>query len=439
MILSSNIHRAYVRLFTLILCVFAPAVCVGANTHFSSQRIKHLVTSLNISQIESDSIIHTKYKAYPIVIESAGDTVVHIGIDIFGPDLKKTNLLIYRFIEQYLLEAVASGNINETRRKMCDEGVVMTSTLNSIPLLTSANDRISLNLSYQHPYRYKVDWSSGDKSFSMSFPSNYQLLSGNNQIELANNFKQLVLSHKINELRAPVGRDTIKISEDIWAVKNGYYIIEQMENVQFFTVQDSPIVSASKDSLESNTPAIDFSNIVTQASSLNMVAGKTIPGSGVKRILTLLPKICNVIPSAGTAQSCVPDSLLLVCNSQHPKETIHNLLSNGLLTNDIKVNLTLRKYGFVSETFECPLSQLIDCGLEQGCVPYIGLEEDKGSKKITAYLMMVQPYYGFNHSFRFIFDKDVLEKMSGTVSATLNAYIPTHNLSTLYGEDKPKI
>lgn len=435
MILSSNSNRAYFRLSTLILCVFAPAICVCANIHFSSQRIKHLFTSLNISQIENDSILHTKYKTYPIVIESAGDTVVHIGIDIFGPDIKKSNMLIFRFIEQYLLEKISSSNMNETIRKLRDDCVVMTGAVSEIPLLTSTNDTISLNLSYQHPHGYKIDWSRGNKSFSMSFPANYQLLSGNNKIDLENNFKQLVLSHKINELQTQIGGDTIKVSEYMWAVKNGYYIIEQMENIQFFTVQDVPIVNTSNDLLKSNTPAVDSSIRITQDSAFNLGTANTKPGRRIECIRSFLSKIFNVIPSAETTKSCVPESLLLVSNSQYPKETIHNLLSNGLLTNDIKVNLTLRKYGFVSETFECPLSQLIDYCLEQGCVPYVGLEEDNESEKITAYLMMVQPYYGFNHSFRFIFDKDVLEKMSGSVSATLNAFIPTHNISTIYGEN----
>lgn len=438
MIISTTAKKIY-RLIILIFCVFASVINADANTHYSSKRIQQLVETLNILRIENDSVIYTKYKNYPVVIETVGDTVVHIGINIFGSELKKSNLLIYRFIEQYLLGAISLGKGNELQKRMYEEGVITIGNLTSIPILTSNVNKISLNLSYKQRDRYNVEWSTGNKSFSMSFPQNYQLLTGNDKIELENNFKHLVLAHKINKTpQQDAGVDTIKVSKDIWAVNKGFYIIEQMRNVRFFTTKTAPNYNY-KDSLSTDIPLLESPNKIPN-DTLNFVSIiDTIPSGLTDSIITIQPKEIQDIAIQYPAQSCQTDSLILLCDSNHPRESIHNLLSTSSIKNNITVNVTHQKYGFVKEAFECPLSKLINYCLEQGCIPYVGIEGDKSSEHLTAYLTMVQPYHGYNHSLKFTIDRDILHNMSGIISATLNVYIPTHNLSNLYGEKESEI
>lgn len=419
----NRFNNVQVTIF-LALFVFASALLAGANTTFSSQRVERLAEIINISKINRDTLSYTKYNKLPVIIESIGDSIVHIGIDIFGTDLKETNPVIYRFIEQYLLEAISLKSESESLNKIYGDGIKIDGNLKSIPILTADDAKVSLSLSQEKGIGYKVNWSNGAKSFCMKIPSNFQLISGNNKIALENIFKHQVASHKIkrNKNTLPIfTTDTIRISENIWVVNKGYYVIKELDNSQYFTRKDRLAHRASQNTLNIDTLAV-CKETVGVVVSTDSVA----------------PITSDTIQHIQDGNKLFQDSLVLVCDSLHPIETIHNLLSNSTIENDIIVNVSIKKYGFKKEKFECPLNQLIDYCLEQGCIPYVGIDADKKSNKVTAYLTMVQPDYCYNHVFRFIFDADVWQNLSGKVSATLSAYIPTHNISTLYGEKKPK-
>lgn len=124
----------------------------------------------------------------------------------------------------------------------------------------------------------------------------------------------------------------------------------------------------------------------------------------------------------------------LVVNKQNPPETVANLMTTGEISNRLNLTIVQKKYGFRQDTFRIPLNHWTLFCREEGCTPYFGIEEYDG-KKITASLIMDNPSLGYIHLLHFTFPLELLDKLEGTVHATLHAYIPTHNLENLFDDD----
>ena len=377
-----------------IICLFACVLASVLTTEAAHalSRVERLSAEISIPYLDVDTCVTISYKGYPVVIERKDEEIAHIGITIFGNSLKNnSNEQIYRFIEQYLLELLTYQTKSDQAQRMFDDGVIIMGDLKDIPLLSS-DEGIFLTETYEQGRGYNIEWSNGKSTFSMSFTPKYELISGLNKIELENQFVKRVRAHKITkEPSSYTGGDTIRISEDLFVVKNGFYILEQIECSKYLTYE-------KRRQKESKTNSL----------------GK------------------DAIDSLSTF-NCL-DSLTLVCDEKYPIESLRNLLSTSSIQNEYTISVKINKYGFKQEVFSVPLSQLIDFCLQEGCAPYVGIEKAE-DETITAVLIMVQPNYGYNHIFKIEFNSETLQDKTGIIYGVVNGYTPTHNVSNLYGED----
>lgn len=447
------------RSIIYIFCVFV-FISANAKTSHSLSRIDRLSAAITIPPLNSDTCLTISYKGYPVVIERKDENISHIGIAIFSDSLKNSfNKQLFRFVEQYLLELLTCKKKNDQTRRMYDDGVIIRGNLNDIPLLSS-QDGMSLTETFEHNRGYKIEWRNHRATFSISFPPEYELISGINKIELENRFGKLVCNHKITRnISSHIDGDTVRISEDLLVVKNGFYIIEQMECSKYFTSnKGNYIIPSQIDSI----PTVNTSpnTVLHQIESIkNTLKSKHIKRLWQKRFRTkhinnnttdslttnlqkysicLTDTLHRVCPRDSLSSSNRFDTLSLVSDVTHPIESLRNLLSISSIQNNYTIEVKLNKYGFKQEIFNCPLSQLIDFCLQEGCKPYVGIEKVE-ENTITAVLIMVQPYYGYNHIFKVEFNPETLRDKSGIIHCIVNVYIPTHNVSNLYGEKNNNI
>lgn len=124
----------------------------------------------------------------------------------------------------------------------------------------------------------------------------------------------------------------------------------------------------------------------------------------------------------------------LLSDKQYPYETLANLMTTGQLSNRLQLRIIHKKYGNQQDTISIPLNHWTLFCKEEGCIPYFGTEKED-AKSITATLIMNNRSLGYIHLLHFNFPLGLLDKMEGTVTATLRTYIPTHNLENLFDDD----
>ena len=117
-----------------------------------------------------------------------------------------------------------------------------------------------------------------------------------------------------------------------------------------------------------------------------------------------------------------------VCDSKHPKESVLTLLSAHTGSKNYIVHLTYHTYNYSQIQVDVPLTQLLGFCLDNGCTPYIGIEQC-GDLRILATLFMLNEGLGYCHTFSFYIDKAVLDKDNGTFDAHVYSFTPIHNLS----------
>ena len=447
-------------IISLFACVFASVLTTEAEPTHTLSRVERLSSKIIIPYLNADTCVTISYKGYPVVIERKDEEISHIGIAIFSDSLKSNaHGQIYKFIEQYLLELLTCETKSNQAQRMFDDGVIIMGDLKNIPLLSS-HDGMSLSETYEQSRGYKIEWSNSKSIFSISFPPKYELISGLNKIELENQFASRVRAHKITkESPSCIGGDTIRISEDLFVVKNGFYILEQMECSKYLTCNKSVQRSSTvADSISTVNTVNHLDTLFCQKDTINNLRKNSLlkkikrrKGSKVNNVgddgadtLTVKDPIClrdtlNCIYTKDSLPSFNhPDSLTLICDVSHPIESLRNLLSTSSIQNNYTITIKINKYGFKQEVLSIPLSQLIDFCLQEGCTPYIGIEKVE-DETITAVLIMVQPNYGYNHIFKIEFNSETLKDKTGIIHGVVNVYTPTHNISNLYGEDNNTI
>lgn len=322
------------------------------------------------------SVVVGSCKGYPVVAEWSSGIVSHLGIKLFDPELKKmAGKPLCDFAERYLLELFSCESQEEMERKLLDDGVSQSGYSGSI----IGQKELLFSVNSPQTGRYELCWDSpqGGRLYTLTLPANWELISGEHKIELENGLKQQILRHPIQseEPRTPKSSRMEKTTtQGVWIYKRGHYMIPQMASSLYYREQK---------------------------------------GEDGQSHFTLLSE------------------------PEHAIETLINILSLPTMAQGYSIEITQQKYGFKSESYSANLGRLISFCLDNGCHPYIGIEESN-QEKIVATLLMVNMEWGYNHIIQITTEKSVPGKGSGRMKATLNAYTPTHNLETLYYDDHIK-
>lgn len=116
--------------------------------------------------------------------------------------------------------------------------------------------------------------------------------------------------------------------------------------------------------------------------------------------------------------------------------TIANLFQQGLERN-YQMRISQSLYGFKKQQFTVSLQQWLNyCAAEQ-LTCYIAIEQET-TDAMKVLIVAESKDLAYNHILSALVPKDLLNKPTGTILCKINAFIPTHNLSTLYKENKKK-
>lgn len=129
----------------------------------------------------------------------------------------------------------------------------------------------------------------------------------------------------------------------------------------------------------------------------------------------------------------------LLTDKNSPIETLANLMTTGLVKNKIRLIITQRKYGNKQDTILTPVNQWVSFCKEEGCTPYLGIEDYDGNT-IKATVIMENKLLGYIHLFFFQCPVKLLDnEPEGDILATLYSYIPVHNLNNLFDDYSIKL
>lgn len=123
----------------------------------------------------------------------------------------------------------------------------------------------------------------------------------------------------------------------------------------------------------------------------------------------------------------------LICLPEYPVESTTNLLLSAHTAGQYTIELTIRKYGFKTESFTVPLKQWIDYCTQAGCDCYIGIENTENGT-VSATVFIVNDMMQYTHVLNTTITAEQITQLSGTIKANIHIYIPTHNISDLFGK-----
>lgn len=311
------------------------------------------------------------------IIKSKAGKVTHIGFSLFSEATKADYPSpVYNFVERYLLELYLMDDATLITRMLAEDKVQIQgkgSLREKIALLLAANkDNLSVSIA-QDDKNYAISVAEGQRSMlSMTFPVQYELLLGGNKKEIESTLYEDLLFYK----------EPILETNTLLTAEQGKLLVDMGNNV-FRQVGMTYII----DSMNSDCYYQRLAN------------GNYEP----------------------------------IYDSRHPEQSIRNLV---LLSNKLNINaaLTQMLYGYKKTTFDVTLNKFLSYCRNKGCTTYVGIEE-LTDKKISGTIILHNEAYGYCHQCYFSMSPQMLSNSGeGNMLLTLYAYVPTHNIQTLFQE-----
>ena len=315
-----------------------------------------------------------EYDGQRLTIEKRAGRVEHIGLSVF-PEVFRLEQPspVYNFIERYALDVMLArlGRHDISERLRLDRVTFEKGSLATLPTLF-ADTTLTVGIANHAERAYTVEWRRGETVVCrMFFPSNYELLHGSKMLENEERLKLDIMSH---------GKDFdhfVAPKADELTEKEGLYAVDK-----------------------------GFNSIESMRNRRFYL--KTAAGS---------------------------DSILLVCSSRYPVESVANLFTGNDMPNDFDVEVRQLKFHFKKDFYTVKLSQLVGFCLDEGCRPYFGLVSyNEATGDMDAVVEMRNHEEAYEHLMRVRMNAKSLDQRRGTISVTLTGYILTHDIEDLYSD-----
>lgn len=175
------------RIVLHIIIGLMTAMPMSAQNRFRTQELQRLATVLPLdAQAIDDGFQYPVVHGLPLVVHCQARVIDHIGLRLFSDQLRmQGNSPIFDFLERYFLQLKYPPMVKTASNMIRDDAFQFISgTLADIDKLRMTDD-----FSYSNDnHRYTATWSrNGQMLLSVSFPVEYELISGENKIEAENN------------------------------------------------------------------------------------------------------------------------------------------------------------------------------------------------------------------------------------------------------------
>lgn len=205
-----------VLIMLMMLAVFHHTLLKAAERDetatFSLPRIKDIAKAVNISipatieaDADNDSTWTWKGNRLRVCTDRNG-AVCHIGYKLFDNSIMQAykSPAVLRFLERYALELELNIDGKTAEQRMNADGVTQTGGTANWLRRINANTPFSLN---NIPRRmYKIVWNTAGGDFTVTFPSDCQLILGGNAVELENGIHSRLENypeHSVDSLLLP--------------------------------------------------------------------------------------------------------------------------------------------------------------------------------------------------------------------------------------------
>lgn len=163
-----------------------------AQTTFRTSELKRLATELRIDKGQlQEGYNYPTADGLSLTVHMQNGMIDHIGLHLFSEEIRKMDRSsVFDFLERYFLQLKYPPTIKTAAMMIRDDEFRFeTGSMKTISEL-----RLTDNFSYQYDKRrYKAEWlREGRKMLVVSFPVEYQLISGENKIEAE--------SHVLNDI-----------------------------------------------------------------------------------------------------------------------------------------------------------------------------------------------------------------------------------------------
>ncbi len=342
--------------FYIIICL-VPMLPASAESRFRTAELERLASELALDvKALPDGYSHPVANGVRLTVHQTERTIDHIGLYLFTEELRQMDKSpILDFLERYFLQLKYPPQIKTTQNMIRDDQFkFLNGNLESVDNILLTDD---FSFNYDN-HRYQATWSRNDLTLlSVSFPVEYELISGENKIEAEDN------------LAGDIRNTEVVVPEGKPVVKNSHYLSEVITN------------------------------------RLYLSKGK------------------------------------LVASSNHPAETVANMMLSLQAEGDYQISVTQLSYGFKKTVFEVPLKQWIAFCQGQGCELYFGIEKMAENGTIDCVVMAVNTAENYNHVMTVQVPSELLEAKGGKMEARLYPYVPTHNVLNMfsaYRKSNPK-
>ena len=211
------------RLLYIIICI-SVSLLATSQVSYRTSELKRLasVLSLDESAIASDGSHYLTAANKPIVIRVSNGMVSHIGIHLFSDELRNLEKSpILDFLERYFLQlSCPPKSVSAANMVRDDQFRFLQGSLASVSDL-EPSDGFSYSFDQN---QYVAVWTrNGSALLEVSFPVEYELISGENKIEAENNIMTDIQ-------KTAITKDTV----DEKTNSSGFYLVPDLSSRLYF-------------------------------------------------------------------------------------------------------------------------------------------------------------------------------------------------------------
>lgn len=127
--------------------------------------------------------------------------------------------------------------------------------------------------------------------------------------------------------------------------------------------------------------------------------------------------------------SMIEDKKSYLYDDRYLPQTLSNICQQ-FVKGDFCLEIKQNIYGYQKKLYNIPFDVFTEYCKSQGCKIYVGIEKvsEDGIQAIVVYRNDI---FAYNHLLYVNVDIDTIKNRKGTISSTLNCYIPTHNVKKM--------
>lgn len=345
-------------------------------TDFRSDMLEDMSHIVSVDYPAADTTVTVPFGSREITVRTAGGCVEHIGFSIFTPQMRQgLDSRIADFVERYWLSLTLPLEKQKSVATQMSEDrfVFETGNPGSIGLVQKDPTlRFSFSSS---PKEIKMSWNNDRGPVcAISFPVNHELILGRKMLE--------------NDRRLPQEINATRL--DIRPPKN----VHKTSSVEIDSVRSIVVCDAG------------------------CYIDATLKSDRYMRLHPLR------------------DWMYPIFDADHYPESIANLFTEYCIekADGIALSINHQIFGLKVQPVETTVRKFVAYAMQNGCTPYVGiLSINKyGDGNADVLVIMHNESVGYNHILRATVPLECISTGKGTVTARLNAFVPSSNIKNLF-------